>query len=147
MRTRVLVLQEKQENIKNIAESLPDCTIVNVQTVHQANVALRTQPIDMIVSAVHLEYDESVFDFLESCKTSPHTKDIPFVFYCSRSSTFARSVRHGLEIAAEALGADHYITMESYEQDRLRTELLKVLIKSALKSEQRDIPNAGKTFA
>lgn len=129
MLARVLVLQEKEDNIRNIAECLPDCKITNVDTVHQAYSALQSQNFNLIISAVHLEYDESVFDFLEECKRHPKSKDIPFVFYCARTSTFARSVRHGLEIAAGVLGADKYITMEKFDMQKLRSEILKVLFR------------------
>lgn len=129
MLARVLVLQEKEENIRNIADCLPDCKITNVDTVNQAYYALHRQNFNLIISAVHLEYDESVFDFLEECKRHPKSKEIPFVFYCARTSTFARSVRHGLEIAAAVLGADRYITMEKFDRQRLRSEILKVLFR------------------
>jgi hypothetical protein len=49
------------------------------------------------------------------------------VFYCSLSSQFARSVRDGLQIAARALGADKYITMEVFDVQRLRTEFTEYL--------------------
>lgn len=127
MLARVLVLQEKDENVANILTVLPDCEIVTVQTVDRALGLLERQEFQLIISAVHLEYDGSVFDFLKEAKRNPITKRIPFVFYCARTSTFARSVRHGLQIAARTLGADKYITMESFDPERLRAEFLQLL--------------------
>lgn len=127
MLARVLVLQEKEENVFNILESLPDCEIVPVDTVDKALIALKRDDFDLIISAVHLEHDGSVFDFLKSVKGSPETRRIPFVFYCARTSTFARSVRHGLQIAARSLGAEKYITMERFERLLLRNEFLSLL--------------------
>jgi CheY-like chemotaxis protein len=83
--------------------------------------------IDLIISAVHLEHDGSVFDLLKVAKGNPSTSHIPFVFYCARSSKFARSVRDGLQIAARALGADKYITMEIYDLNQLRAEFAEYL--------------------
>ena len=127
MTTRILVLQEKPENMANIKAALADCELAHVRTIEQAIPTLAKQRFDLIISAVHLEYDGSVFDFLRLAKGSPATKHIPFIFYCSQSSKFARSVRDGLQIAARALGADKYITMETYELKQLRKELLEYL--------------------
>jgi CheY-like chemotaxis protein len=124
---KVLVLQEKAENVFNIREALPDCEIQLFDHVSQAIQAINREDFDLIVSAVHLEHDGSVFDFLKTVKTNIRFHHIPFVFYCSKSSTFARSVRHGLQIAAHALGAEKYITMEHYDRDILRDELISVL--------------------
>ena len=123
---RVLVLQEKTKNIANIEASLPDCELIFVRTIQEAIPLLRDD-LHLIISAVHLEYDGSVFDFLKLAKGSPATSRIPFVFYCSLSSLFARSVRDGLQIAARALGADKYITMETFALDHLRAEFLEFL--------------------
>jgi hypothetical protein len=76
---------------------------------------------------VHLEHDGSVFDLLKVAKGNPSTSHIPFVFYCARSTKFARSVRDGLQIAARALGADKYITMEIYDVEELRREFVEFL--------------------
>jgi CheY-like chemotaxis protein len=127
MSFRVLVLQEKPENIRNIQDALPDCETVVVDTVDKAEHLLSVGAYHLIVSAVHLEYDGSVFDFLKSAKQRPSTKGVPFVFYCSQSSTFARSVRDGLQIAARALGAEKYITMELHNSEELRLQFLEFL--------------------
>jgi CheY-like chemotaxis protein len=126
MMARVLVLQEKSDNIANIQASLPDCQLLHVRTVDEAT-ELIFRGVDMIISAVHLEHDGSVFDLLKLAKADERTKDIPFVFYCSQSSAFARSVRDGLQIAARALGADKYITMEEYDAKELRDEFIEYL--------------------
>lgn len=124
---RVLVLQEKPENIRNIQAALPDCELAVVNTVDKAYRCLSNGAYHMIISAVHLEYDGSVFDFLKLAKGHPATKHLPFIFYCSQSSIFARSVRDGLQIAARALGAEKYITMELFDVDELRQEFLEYL--------------------
>ena len=126
---RVLALQEKTDNIANIKAALPDCELIHVQTIQQAIPILLAEQsnIDLIISAVHLEYDGSVFDFLRVAKSNPSTSKIPFVFYCARSTKFARSVRDGLQIAARALGADKYITMEIFDAYELRVEFAECL--------------------
>jgi len=127
MLASVLALQEKDENLVNILDSLPDCETEIVCTVHDALAALDRKTFHLIISAVHLEHDGSVFDFLKSVRDNQFTKHTPFVFYCSRTTSFARSVRHGLQIAARTLGADRYITMEYYDRAHLRAEFIKAL--------------------
>ncbi len=127
MTPNILILQEKDENVANIRASLPECAFVRVRTVDEAIPLLERQKFDLIISAVHLEYDGSVFDFLRYAKGNPKTLSVPFLFYCSLSSRFARSVRDGLQIASRALGAEKYITMESYDRDSLRAEFTKYL--------------------
>jgi CheY-like chemotaxis protein len=133
MVSRVLVLQEKPENIANIQDALPDCELVVVNTVDKAYERLSHGVYHLIISAVHLEYDGSVFDFLKLAKGHPTTRNVPFVFYCSQSSTFARSVRDGLQIAARALGAEKYITMELYDCCELRDQFLEFLLDETTK--------------
>lgn len=118
----ILILQEKDENVANIRSSLPECAFVRVRTIEEAIPLLEHRYFDLIISAVHLEHDGSVFDFLKYAKSNPKSSSVPFVFYCCQSSTFARSVRDGLQIAARVLGADKYITMEHYDRDKLRAE-------------------------
>lgn len=143
---KVLVLQEKSENVFNIRDSLPECDIHLFDHVNQALQSIAIEDnYDLIISAVHMEHDGSVFDFLKAVKSHSRFQHIPFVFYCSRSSTFARSVRHGLQIAAQALGADHYITMERYDKDTLRQELLAVLPDHLIEDETASGNGDGKS--
>lgn len=128
----ISILQEKDENVANIRASLPECAFVRVRTIEEAIPLLEHRYFDLIISAVHLEYDGSVFDFLKFAKGNPRSSSVPFVFYCCQSSTFARSVRDGLQIAARALGADKYITMEHYDRDKLRDEFKEYLPLSEL---------------
>lgn len=140
MNLKILLLQEKSENVANVQESLPDCTVYTCDHVETALKMMAEQEFNLVISAVHLEYDGSVFDFLKSVKTNPNWRHIPFVFYCSKSSMFARSVRHGLQIAAQALGAEKYITMETFDRDRLRAEILEVLLWPAEEEENHSLP-------
>lgn len=121
---RILVLQEMEENINNLQLSLEpygyDLTIVD--KISQAMSVLARNEMDVIVSAVFLR-NESVFDFLRLCKADSRTAEKPFIFYCSKHSAFARSVRDGLQIAARAMGADKYITMEDFNGAALRDEI------------------------
>lgn len=127
MVAHILLLQEKPQNIINVKQALPECQFDCVSSIEEAIELVRQKDYDLIISAVHLEHDGSVFDFLKGVKGDPNTSTIPFVFYCSQTSTFARSVRDGLQIAAKALGAEKYITMEKFEVHELRYELLEYL--------------------
>jgi CheY-like chemotaxis protein len=127
MIARILLLQEKPQNIHNVQKALLECEFRIADTIDGAMALIDAERFDLIVSAVHLEYDGSVFDFLKMVKQNPSTATVPFVFYCSQSSTFARSVRHGLQIASRALGAEQYITMEEFDVNELRHELVQYL--------------------
>lgn len=117
---RILVLQEMEKNISNLQEALEphghELFVMNREL--QALNTLKHEQIDLIIAAVYLQ-ESDVFDFLKAVKAQEKYKHIPFVFYCSAVSTFARSVRGGLKIAAEHLGVDLYVTMEEFDADLL----------------------------
>lgn len=121
---RILVLQELQENVVNLRQSLEPSghELVVVSTINAAMHQLKEDQFDMIICAVFLE-NESVFDFLKNCKNDLVYRTIPFVFYCYKTSKFARSVRDGLQIAARTLGAERYVIMESFNAHVLRSQV------------------------
>jgi len=121
---RILVLQEMHENVVYLRESLEPAghELVIVNTIHSALTQLCQEEFDMIICAVFLE-NESVFDFLKSCKQDINYRKIPFVFYCCKTSEFARSVRDGLQIAARTLGAERYVIMEAFDALVLKTQI------------------------
>jgi PleD family two-component response regulator len=121
---RILVLQEMRENVENLRESLEPSghELVVVNTINAAMHQLKEEQFDMIICAVFLE-NESVFDFLKICKHDLMYRSIPFVFYCCKTSQFARSVRDGLQIAARTLGAERYVIMESFDAYSLKSQV------------------------
>lgn len=132
---RILILQEMEQNIVNLKEALSprghELVVVNREL--QALQTLQTQRIDMIISAVYLE-NSDVFDFLKAVKHHEAWSQIPFVLYCSAISSFARSVRGGLKIAAESLGADLYVTMEKFDPILLAQQIEGCLDNNSLPS-------------
>lgn len=121
---RILVLQEMEQNIINIKKALlpRGHELIIVRRELEALQKLQTEKIDLIISAVYLE-NSDVFDFLKAVKHSQSSKRIPFVMYCSAISSFARSVRGGLQIAAESLGVDLYVTMEQFDAKKLADQI------------------------
>ncbi|MDR3614210.1 MAG: hypothetical protein P4L53_11660 [Candidatus Obscuribacterales bacterium] len=113
---RILILQEMEQNIDNLKEALePHGHKLFIKQRELAALdTLKHEPIDLIIAAVYLR-ESDVFDFLKAVKAQDSTHEIPFVFYCSAISTFAKSVRGGLKIAAKAMGADLYVTMEEFD--------------------------------
>ena len=126
---RMLILQEMEQNIINLEEALipRGHELIIVDRELQALQRLHSTKIDLIISAVYLESSD-VFDFLKAVKNNREWNEIPFVLYCSAISTFARSVRGGLKIAAESLGADLYITMEKFDPALLAKQVEECLI-------------------
>lgn len=117
---RILILQEMEKNIDNLKEALEPHghTLFIKHRELEALETLKYEEVDLIIAAVYLR-ESDVFDFLKAVKAQEGTRNIPFVFYCSAVSTFAKSVRGGLKIAARAMGADLYVTMEEFDADEL----------------------------
>jgi PleD family two-component response regulator len=121
---KILILQEMEQNIVNLKQALVPRghKLLVAKRELQALELLKHENVDLIVSAVYLEQSD-VFDFLKAVKHNSHLANVPVVFYCSAISTFARSVRNGLKIAAEACGVDLYITMETFNPEILAEQI------------------------
>ncbi len=132
---RILILQEMEQNIINIQEALlpHNHQLTFVRHELKALELLVHDHFDLIICAVYLE-ESDVFDFTKAVKNHPTLKHIPFVFYCSAISTFARSVRGGLKIAAESLGVDLYVTMEKFDAVLLGQQINGCLRKAQFES-------------
>lgn len=136
---RILVLQEMEQNISNLKEALlpRGHELVFVRHELKALQRLQHEHFDLIVCAVYLQ-ESDVFDFTKALKHHPTLKNIPLVFYCSAVSSFARSVRGGLKIAAETMGVDLYLTMEKFDP-----ELMARQIETCLKNKQEYVHHPG----
>ncbi|HEY9755206.1 MAG TPA: hypothetical protein V6C97_08595 [Oculatellaceae cyanobacterium] len=129
---RILILQEMEQNIINLkAALLPrGHELIFVRHELKALERLQHEQFDLIICAVYLQ-ESDVFDFTKAVKHHPTLKHIPLVFYCSAVSSFARSVRGGLKIAAETIGVDLYLTMEKFDPEMMATQ-----IETCLKNKQ-----------
>ena len=127
--TRILVLQEMEQNIINLKEALgAKYELVFARHELKALELAQHEQFDLIICAVYLEQSD-VFDFTRAVKSHPNSRDIPLVFYCSAISTFARSVRNGLKIAADSMGVDLFVTMEVFDGPELERQIEECLIK------------------
>ncbi len=133
---RILVLQEMEQNIINIREAMSERghDLVFVRDQVKALELLQQQPFDLIISAVYLEQSD-VFDFARAVRRQPDLHHLlPFVFYCCAISTFARSVRGGLRIAAASTGVDLYVAMEKFNPRLFAQQIEECLRKKQLEA-------------
>jgi CheY-like chemotaxis protein len=97
-----------------------------VTRIESALQLLQGDDIGLIICAVYLENGD-VYQFLAEVKSNLKLQHIPFVFYCYKTSKFAQSIRTGLQVAAEYLGADLYITMERFDGELLAAQIERCL--------------------
>jgi CheY-like chemotaxis protein len=84
---------------------------------------VQSQPVDLIISDVHLENGGSVFDFLSWIRKNRSTINTPFVLFSLEPTAMAQVVEHGVRIAARSLGAARYITMDTFDGRALLHEI------------------------
>lgn len=123
---KILVLQEIKNNSIRLHEALPEHEIIDFNRATEAMNYLRAAPVDMIISAVHLD-ESNVFDFLQWVKGDPNHRDIPFVFFCAEPTEVARYVSSAIISAARVLGATKYITMQKFDREILRQQVNSIL--------------------
>lgn len=87
---------------------------------------LSREPIQLIVSAVHLE-DSDSYEFLNRVKTSPRWQEIPFVFLCLKRTQIASYVDHVLALAAKALGASMYASLDKHNRGKIQSDIASCL--------------------
>jgi len=120
----ILVLFERTSDLSQIKGILsnPFYAYHAVNSMQSALEVLQRKRIDMIVSGVHLENTDS-YEFLNRIKADEKLKSIPFVFVSLRRSDVARCVDHGLSLAARALGANRYLSIDTHSPPEMRTEI------------------------
>ena len=90
---------------------------------------LSREPIQLIVSGVHLE-DSDSYEFLNRVKASPSWKQIPFVFLCLKRTQIASYVDNALALAAKALGASKYVSLDRHNRGEIQSEIASCLTSS-----------------
>lgn len=126
--SRILVLCEPncgQSEIRNLLSS-GDYSLIFAHRLSEAFEILGHEPIDLIVSGVHLEESDS-YEFLNRVKASADWREIPFVFLCLKQTQLATYVDHALELAAKALGATKYVSVETCSKDEIQAEIASCL--------------------
>ena len=125
---QVLVLCERNCGQQEIEDLLSpgDYRLIFADRPADAFEILGQEPIHLIVSGVHQEESNS-YEFLNRVKASPHWKEIPFVFLSLKRSQLANQVDHALELAAKALGATKYVSVEAFSKAEIQAEIARCL--------------------
>ncbi|MFA7338513.1 MAG: response regulator [Candidatus Obscuribacterales bacterium] len=125
MTSQVLVLFESDEGSRPVVEclSLAGYFVIVSRNYSAAMAIVQSQPVDLIISDVHLENGGSVFDFLSWIRQNPSTKKTPFVLFSLEPTAMAQVVEHGVRIAARALKASKFISMQVFDGEEFRQQI------------------------
>jgi len=120
----ILVLFERTSDLSQIKRMLanPFYAYYAVNSMQSAFELLHHRRIDLIISGVHLENTDS-YEFLNRVKADEGLRSIPFVFVSLRRSDVARCVDHGLSLAARALGAARYLSIDTSSPVEIQKEV------------------------
>jgi CheY-like chemotaxis protein len=135
MRALILGLLEEDDNAHQVIESLTKSghAVHAVDTFTKAIAMFTTEhePVDLIISDVHLENGGNVFDFMKWVKRNPRTSDIPFVLFSFHPADRAKYLEDGVKTSARLLGAAKYITMDKFDSDEFRKQIDSLLPRGA----------------
>jgi CheY-like chemotaxis protein len=123
---RIVVIPEIPANHRRVRESLAEHEILAFQKLHQAMRFINRNPVDLVISAVHL-VDGNVFDFLHWMKADNNLRTIPVVFFCAEPTELARYVSGAVKSAALILGASGYIAMDEFDSVAFREVITEIL--------------------
>ncbi len=130
MKPHILALLELDENSAQVVDSLKDIdrrtTVCKKFT--KAIELLEEKRCALIISDVHLENGGNVFDFLRWAKANPLTKDTPFVLLSCKPTKMAKYVEDGVRTTARLLGADLFLTFESFDPVSFRNQIEPLLL-------------------
>jgi CheY-like chemotaxis protein len=125
---QILVLCEPNDGQREIMSMLTafEHRCLFVDRLSEAYEILEQEQIELIISAVHLEKSDT-YEFLTRVKTSNQWKEIPFVFLCLPGTKVARHINHTLKMAAKALGASKYLSLENHNIAWVQEEIASCL--------------------
>ena len=145
MSSQILVLFESSEGYQPVVEclSLAGYSVVVARSYSAAMAIVRSKSVDLIISDVHLENGGSVFDFLSWIRHNRSTENTPFVLFSLEPTPMAKVVEHGVKIAARALKASKFISMEIFDEEVFRQQIDSLLsldnrLKTMQTLKQRD---------
>jgi CheY-like chemotaxis protein len=135
----ILVLFERTSDIAQVKGILsnPFYAYYAANSIPSAFEILQRKQVDMVIAGVHLEYSDS-YEFLNRMKADEQLRPIPFVFVSLRRSDVARCVDHGLSLAARALGAARYLSIDFNSRVEIQTEIENLFLPRATKSEAEE---------
>jgi CheY-like chemotaxis protein len=141
---RILVVQDVPANIVDLKMSLEPRghELFVAESIESAKTLLRASLFDMVICGVHLE-NGTVFDLLKYVKENPDRRMMPFIFFCCSPKEIARYVSDTVRSTAFLLGADKYITQETFDAPGLCREIESMLSErsnSAVKASRKIPP-------
>jgi two-component system cell cycle response regulator len=127
---KILALKERPEYalaLKNLIEP-HGYMVLAVHSIKEALETLHREQVNMVIVAVHLQ-EGNVFDFIRAIRKDPDSRirRLPLVCLNLNPRLHAPYLNDSLETCAKALGADRFITMESYDAARLWAEIKTML--------------------
>lgn len=137
MKPHILALLELDENSAQVVESLKsiDRRTTVCKKFTQAIELLEEKSCALIISDVHLENGGNVFDFLRWAKANPMTTDTPFVLLSCKPTKMAKYVEDGVRTTARLLGADLFLTFESFDPVSFRNQIEPLLLVDSRKQK------------
>jgi CheY-like chemotaxis protein len=135
----ILMLFERTSDIAQVKGILsnPFYAYYAANSIPGALEILQRKRVDMVISGVHLEYTDS-YEFLNRMKADEQLRTIPFVFISLRRSDVARCVDHGLSLAARALGAARYLSIDFNPPAEIQAEIESSFLPRPTKSESEE---------
>jgi two-component system cell cycle response regulator len=127
---KILALKDRPEYalaLKDLIEP-HGYQVLPVHTIEEAYETLHREAVNMIIIAVHLQ-DGNVFDFIRTVRADPNPdiKKLPLICLNLNPRLRARYLNESLAISAKALGADRFITMQSYDAESLWKQIEQML--------------------
>lgn len=120
----ILVVQDVEANIADIKLSLEPAghQLLIARSVDGAVTLLNAASFDLLICGVHLQ-KSSVFELLKFVKDDPKRRSMPFIFFCCSPQDIAKYVSETVRKIAMLLGADKYITYETFDAKQFLTEI------------------------
>lgn len=92
-----------------------------------AIIFLKKTRVDLVISDVHLENGGSVFDFLKWIRSNKVTSTTPFILYSCSPTELAKYVEDALKTTSRLLGANLYLSMESFDPEHFGKQIQRAL--------------------
>lgn len=123
----ILLLEPRPKRREILCQCLSDKfdTILAESVTDGKNVLARRHDIGLVISGLHVESSESVFDLLREAKAHA----VPFVFCCLYPSHLTHTVQDGLITTCKLLGADAVLMQEHLDTDELMNTIEALRIK------------------
>ncbi len=123
---RILILEQRPAWRKQLTAFLHgDYELVVVSSVESALESSRSHSFDMVLSALHIDSNENVFDLLQDIRR--RSPDLPFLFLCLAPSSLTKTIQHTLLESARTLGATDTLFADQIAQEQLLKKIGDIL--------------------